>query len=60
MVHICVKMELARTTKLWMVVDNTPRRYIETRYFNASKGYLFPIPQKERDLNPNLTQNPNW
>ena len=41
-------------------VDNTPRRYIETRYFNASKGYLFPIPQKERDLNPNLTQNPNW
>ncbi|WP_372933910.1 RagB/SusD family nutrient uptake outer membrane protein [Mariniphaga sediminis] len=22
--------------------------------------YLWPIPQKERDLNPNLVQNPNW
>ena len=41
-------------------IDGVPRRYIETRHFNASKGYLFPVPQKERDLNPSLTQNPNW
>jgi hypothetical protein len=30
------------------------------RVFDASRHYLWPIPQKERDLNPNLTQNPNW
>jgi hypothetical protein len=31
-----------------------------TRAFDASRHYLWPIPQKERDLNPNLKQNPNW
>ncbi|MDR0815184.1 MAG: RagB/SusD family nutrient uptake outer membrane protein [Bacteroidales bacterium] len=30
------------------------------RAFRADRDYLWPIPQKERDLNPNLTQNPNW
>ena len=30
------------------------------RTFRADRDYLWPIPQKERDLNPNLTQNPNW
>ncbi|WP_229310908.1 RagB/SusD family nutrient uptake outer membrane protein [Larkinella soli] len=30
------------------------------RVFDKSRHYLWPIPQKERDLNPNLTQNPNW
>ncbi|MCR5002932.1 MAG: RagB/SusD family nutrient uptake outer membrane protein [Bacteroidales bacterium] len=33
---------------------------IELRQFDASRHYLWPIPQKERDLNGNLTQNPNW
>ncbi len=28
--------------------------------FDASRHYLWPIPQKERDLNPSLTQNPGW
>ena len=28
--------------------------------FDKSRDYLWPIPQKERELNPNLTQNPNW
>ena len=28
--------------------------------FDKSRDYLWPIPQKERDLNANLTQNPNW
>lgn len=30
------------------------------RVFDASRHYLWPMPQKERDLNPNLQQNPNW
>ena len=33
---------------------------VEKRTFNASKHYLWPIPQAERDLNGNLVQNPNW
>ncbi len=28
--------------------------------FDKSRDYLWPIPQKERDINPALTQNPNW
>jgi len=31
----------------------------DTRYF-APNQYLMPIPQRERDLNPNLGQNPGW
>jgi starch-binding outer membrane protein, SusD/RagB family len=26
----------------------------------SKKHYLYPIPQSERDVNPNLTQNPGW
>jgi hypothetical protein len=33
---------------------------IENRKFDANKHYLWPIPQAERDLNRNLSQNPNW
>ncbi|MDP4238559.1 MAG: RagB/SusD family nutrient uptake outer membrane protein [Bacteroidota bacterium] len=33
---------------------------VEKRAFNKAKHYLWPIPQTERDLNKNLTQNPNW
>ena len=34
---------------------------IEQRQFDAAKHYLWPIPQKERDLtNNSLDQNPNW
>lgn len=33
---------------------------IENRQFDPAKHYLWPIPQSERDLNHNLTQNPNW
>jgi len=28
--------------------------------FRADRDYLWPIPQKERELNPNLSKNPNW
>lgn len=31
-----------------------------TTLFNKERDYLWPIPQKERELNPELTQNPNW
>lgn len=33
---------------------------VENRKFDANKHYLWPIPQNERDLNKNLTQNSNW
>lgn len=33
---------------------------VENRAFDKVKHYLWPIPQTERDLNKNLTQNPNW
>ncbi len=33
---------------------------LENRQFDASKHYLWPIPQSEMDLNDNLVQNPNW
>lgn len=32
----------------------------DSRAFDPSRHYLWPIPQKERDGNPNLTQNPNY
>jgi starch-binding outer membrane protein, SusD/RagB family len=40
-------------------VDNGFVR-VDSRVFNPAKHYLWPIPQQERDLNKNLTQNPNW
>jgi hypothetical protein len=30
------------------------------RVFNKNRDYLWPIPQKERELNTELTQNQNW
>ncbi len=30
------------------------------KVFDEKKDYLYPIPIQERQLNPNLTQNPNW
>ena len=33
---------------------------VSQRTFDPDKHYLWPIPQNERDLNKNLTQNPNW
>lgn len=43
-----------------ILIDGVARRFVEMRYFDKSKQYLFPIPQDDRDLNPNLTQNANW
>lgn len=33
---------------------------VDFKTFDTTKHYLWPIPQSERDLNKNLTQNPNW
>ncbi|MDR2449397.1 MAG: RagB/SusD family nutrient uptake outer membrane protein [Prevotellaceae bacterium] len=33
---------------------------VEQRHFQASKHYLWPIPQADRDINKNLDQNPDW
>jgi hypothetical protein len=34
---------------------------VQDKYRNVSlKHYRFPIPQSERNLNPNLTQNPGY
>ncbi len=30
------------------------------KVFDEKKDYLYPIPVQERQLNPNLAQNPNW
>ena len=30
------------------------------RTFDKTKHYLWPIPREERNLNPNLSQNPGW
>ncbi len=30
------------------------------RLFDSNRDYLFPIPEAERQINPNLSQNPNW
>ena len=33
---------------------------IEERKFQSDKNYLWPVPQADRDINKNLSQNPNW
>jgi hypothetical protein len=33
---------------------------LEKRTFNPKRDYWWPIPQTEKDLNPNLTQNPGY
>ncbi|HLT06561.1 MAG TPA: RagB/SusD family nutrient uptake outer membrane protein [Cyclobacteriaceae bacterium] len=30
------------------------------KVFNPQRDYLWPVPQREIELNPNLSQNPNW
>ncbi len=43
------------------VTYTTPDHILnETRVFDPAKNYLWPIPQWEIDINPNLEQNPNY
>jgi hypothetical protein len=39
---------------------NTIKVQAYEKAFDKSRHYLWPIPQRERQLNPNLTQNPGW
>ncbi len=41
-------------------IKNWEGKVIETRSFDASRDYWWPIPVHQRDLNPNLEQNPNY
>jgi|SRR5690606_33051742 len=33
---------------------------VNQRNFDPSKHYLWPVPRDERNINPNLGQNPGW
>jgi hypothetical protein len=45
-------------------VDNGTLKTIEVpafaRVFNKNRDYIWPVPQREIELNPRLTQNTNW
>ncbi|GAB3334612.1 RagB/SusD family nutrient uptake outer membrane protein [Larkinella ripae] len=57
-------VELGMEGHRWRDLVRWKRAYLEltakARPFDEKKHYLFPIPAKERQLNPNLTQNPGW
>jgi starch-binding outer membrane protein, SusD/RagB family len=46
--------DLIRTKRLVSTLKSAGKTNV------AEKHYLYPIPQREIDLNPNLTQNPGW
>lgn len=41
-------------------VKNSDGITVSKRSFNAERDYLWPVPNNQIVLNPNLTQNPNW
>ncbi len=43
-----------------MATEDDGYTRVELRSFEEDKHYLFPIPLSERDINNNLSQNPNW
>ncbi|RAJ96029.1 putative outer membrane starch-binding protein [Larkinella arboricola] len=57
-------VELGMEGHRWRDLVRWKKAYLELtskgRPFDEKKHYLFPIPAKERQLNPNLTQNPGW
>jgi len=40
--------------------NNTEYILATPRTFNKNRDYLWPVPGSERDINPNLGQNPGW
>ncbi len=40
--------------------NNSQYIQLDQRKFNSARDYLFAIPQSERDINKNLTQNPGY
>ncbi|MDR2496729.1 MAG: RagB/SusD family nutrient uptake outer membrane protein [Tannerellaceae bacterium] len=47
---------LSKTVK----VDPDGYYFCEETYFRENVDYLWPVPQTERDVNPNLSQNPGY
>lgn len=51
---------------IYLTGDNSSKGYmfyhktVERTKFNEGRDYLYPIPSTERNLNPNLEQNPGW
>jgi hypothetical protein len=40
--------------------QNGANLVLDQRYFNKDRDYLWPVPQSQKDMNPNLGQNPNY
>lgn len=40
--------------------NNTQYIELDARAFDPNRDYLFAVPQSQRDINPNLTQNPGY
>lgn len=55
---LCPVAEAATYTKF--PVNENGYYFNEETFFRENVDYLWPIPQTERDVNPNLTQNPGY
>jgi hypothetical protein len=55
---LCTSAEAATYTKF--PVDQNGFYFCEETFFREDVDYLWPIPQSERDVNSNLTQNPGY
>jgi len=46
----------------YVTQDGSKVEYVTSEYYKKfrQRNYLWPIPYNERQLNPNLTQNPGW
>ena len=55
---LCKASQAATYTKF--PVDAQGYYYVLQKNFRENVDYLWPIPQRERDVNPNLTQNPGY
>ncbi len=50
----------ATPTGAKFAAGNTQYIRLDQRRFNKDRDYLFAVPQSQRDINPNLTQNPGY
>jgi hypothetical protein len=55
---LCTSAEAPTYTKF--PVDENGYYFCEETFFRENVDYLWPIPQSERDVNPDLTQNPGY
>jgi starch-binding outer membrane protein, SusD/RagB family len=49
-----------RAVDVYLSVDRVQATAIQTRIFNAERHYVWPIPQREIDVNSALVQHPEW